>query len=196
MYSQQLAREAATPIDFNHYSRSAWHELQHETSSGSRDYEASFDISSAIEDMLDAIVAKTKPHSPYATKFSAVETFRKIYKSLLLSHGVVPHEVRKSCYGWGDKFLAVVGTFDEGGLERLRNQGNGEWMGKLDEIADLANDYCIDDSLGVPEARDIITGEAEVDEEDEEEEDEDWEGGRQDVDFPYDNDFRDDNKSE
>ncbi|KAK4148932.1 hypothetical protein C8A00DRAFT_38482 [Chaetomidium leptoderma] len=175
-HAQQVSREAAVVVNFDQYSKSAWYELnvKYEKKSGSAQYEASFDASRNIEDMLDAIVDKTKPHSSYATKFSAIETFRKIFKSLLLSNGVVGHEVRNNHFGWGDKFIHVLRTFDEGELEKLLNEGNGEWMGKLDEVAKEAQSYAIEDKLRIDEARDIITGEAE--ESDDEEEDDEEEG--------------------
>lgn len=169
-HALQLSREAAVIISFDHYSKAAWRELNPRYQmSGSAEYEASFDAAASIEGMLDTIVDRTKRHSSYGTKFNAIETFRKIFKSLLLSTGVIPHEVRTTHYGWGERFISVLQTFDQGELEKIA--GNAEWMGKLDELAELARSFALDD-LGIDDALDIITGEAEEHEEQDEVEDE------------------------
>lgn len=170
-HAQHLSREAAAVISFDHYSKSAWHELNPPgRMSGTAEYEASFDAATDIEGMLDAIVDRTKQHSSYGTKFNAIETFRKIFKSLLLSTGIIPKEVRNSCYGWGDKLVCVLQTFDQGELEWIG--GDTEWMGKFREVAGLARSYCIEESLGIDDALGIITGEAEGEEEEDGQEDE------------------------
>lgn len=142
-------RERTRAVNFDHYSKSAWYEMNQKYAklSGSRQYDAAGDAQSAVADMLNTILEKTKEHSSYPTKKSAVETMRKIFKSLLLANDVVGHEIRKDCWDWDNKFLRVLGKFTEEDLQRLATEDDGAWVEKLREVVGLANGYCILEKL-------------------------------------------------
>ncbi|MBE3050235.1 hypothetical protein IMZ48_48610 [Candidatus Bathyarchaeota archaeon] len=174
-HTKKLASEASVPISFDHYVDSVWHELEvkHDKKGERAQLTASYKVESAIEGMLDAIIDKTKLHSPFETKFSAIETFRQIFEApFICCPGVIPKEVRNGHYGWGDKLIQVVRKFDAEELERLG--GHEQWMDKLDELKKEARSYGIVD-LRINDARDIIlggTGEAEGRDDEEEDEEE------------------------
>ncbi|KAK0735498.1 hypothetical protein B0T21DRAFT_393525 [Apiosordaria backusii] len=140
---------------------------------------------SEVEECLDAIVANVKPPSNFETKFSAVETVRKIFKSVLMANGMVGHEVRKDAWGWEDRMVGLLGMFTEEELVKLCHwempgeNGTVTWVEKLEELKRLADGYGIFEGLG--EALEYLEGEGDEeegeDEEGEEEEEGDDEGG-------------------
>ena len=126
-------------------------------------------MESTIGEMLDSILDRTDENSSYGTKKSAIETMRKILKSVLLAEDVIGREVRNSCYGWDAKFVEVIEAFDSNELERLVTEDDGQWLEKVRELVKLANDYCI---LGkLKDGLAMLEGEYEEDEDEDESED-------------------------
>lgn len=69
---------------------------------------------------------------------------RKIFKSMVLSSGTIPREVRNDCYGYGPTFLKVWNKFDQEEIKLLAVDDGGAFLSKLQEIVKLAcDDYCI-----------------------------------------------------
>lgn len=171
-----IERERNRVINFDHFSKEAWYLLykKYARLSGSREYEATFEVAASIEQMIGDINSQTTENSSFGTKLSAVETLRKIFKSTLLEEGQMGKQVLQNCYGWDDKFVDVLALFTRTELDRLCawDDGRGPWIEKLQEVRDLAESRCVLERLG--EAVDLVSGEPEEDENDDcEDEDED-----------------------
>lgn len=173
-YDDIIYRERTRVINFDYHSRNAWHVLNKKYArragyAGAGYYhesDAAEEAESAVENMLDDIVARTTTQSSFGTKVSAIETMRKILKSTCLVEGVIGHELRSAGrVDWGVQFVEVLDCFTAAELVRLRdwNDGRGPWIDKLIELRDLANGYCIFEELG--EATHRVRGEEETEEE-------------------------------
>ncbi|KAK6081015.1 hypothetical protein SCUP515_03157 [Seiridium cupressi] len=101
---------------------------------GSRDYDASFDVESSIDDMFCDMVSQTHVHSSYGTKFSCIETMRKIFRSVLLSQSQMADEVLRTNPSWDAHFLEALGKFHVEDMERLARDEGGAWVEKLKEV--------------------------------------------------------------
>lgn len=81
-------------VDFDHYSKSAWRALNNSailSMGGSRQYVESGHVYGFILECIISIDEKTKADSPLGTKQSAVETLRKIAKTVILGEDTVGH---------------------------------------------------------------------------------------------------------
>ncbi|KAK7756106.1 hypothetical protein SLS62_002049 [Diatrype stigma] len=175
----EVAAERARVIDFDRYSKNAWHVLNSKYArlSGSREYEMAGDAETEVERMLETILEQTTPHSSYGTKKSAAETMRKIFKSVCLADGVIGHEIHQGCAGW-DEMLAdvLLDRMDNADRGQLVSEENGAWLDKFRSLVSLADDYCMFENLhGVLEELDGLF-EDDSEEEDEEEDEHDSEG--------------------
>ncbi|KAF1345041.1 hypothetical protein BDV97DRAFT_40151 [Delphinella strobiligena] len=99
------ARAAAAThiIDFDHLSKEVWHELNTRYSglSGSKQYDRAYDALGVVLDCVAEIGEQTPVHASFGTKKSALETLRKMGRSVCLSNSdVVGHEVYQA-FGWG-----------------------------------------------------------------------------------------------
>ena len=100
-----------------------------------------------IEDCIEKIQRSCPKTASFKTKENALETLRKIGKSICLSNGVVGREIRKS-YGCQatliSTMLGIAESLADEEMERLR-----PWcVDKLVELQGIANDYCILEDLG------------------------------------------------
>lgn len=175
-----LERERAQVLDFDPYSKHAWHLLnkKYARSSGSQQYEAAFDVASDIGKMFRKMLGKANTDlASYGTRRSAAVTMRKILKSVLLAGDCLGRYVHQNCYGLDDEFMTLLNeAFDEEELEKLAGytEKGVAFIDQVQEVADLAKEYCI---LGrLSEAVQLLDGQygegEEDDEEEEEEEDE------------------------
>ncbi|KAB5515456.1 hypothetical protein GE09DRAFT_577820 [Coniochaeta sp. 2T2.1] len=163
--SKSVAKPAPRPLDFSHHYDNAHDEMyvNHERLRESQKWEAAFDVASDIEGSLKAIAAQTKAHSPYETKFSAIDTIRAIF-ALLDSVGEIPKVVGQNIYGWGDYLMSVLGTFGEDELDQLyeekdaRAKEGGRWIDLFGEMVDLTDDYGLTDDLRTGEAWELLIG--------------------------------------
>lgn len=173
-YEWQLAREAASVISFDHYSKEAWHELntKYDSLSGSKQYDMAFEVAERIGEMLKNIADNTKVASSFGTKLNAIETIRKIYKSALLADDTLGHYLRQNLGGWGDNLVSVAKSFRGEELDRLSKTimaDNALWLDKFEEVANLARSSYVDLELSIDEALLILQGHAGEDEEEEDE---------------------------
>ena len=143
------AAERAKVFDFDYLSKSVWKTLNvtYERYSGSHAYEMSGHAENEIEDCIEEVRRSCPKTASLKTKENALETLRKIGKSICLSNGVVGHEIRKS-YGCQttliSTILGIAESLADEELERLR-----PWCDdKLVELQGIANDYCIFEDLG------------------------------------------------
>ena len=86
-HHEMILREQKKTINFDHYSKSVWKELniRHARKSGSHQYEAAGDAYNCALEAISDIEGKVKPHSSFQTKKSAMETLRKIGKTICLA---------------------------------------------------------------------------------------------------------------
>ena len=96
-YDALLQKESAKTINFDWLSKESWKELnvKYDRLSGSKQYDRAGDVSDAIRENIEHIQHNVVAASSWGTKKSALGTLRKIAKSICLSSGVIPKEVRK-----------------------------------------------------------------------------------------------------
>ncbi|KAF7188739.1 hypothetical protein HII31_09991 [Pseudocercospora fuligena] len=173
-WTQKLLAEQARVIDFDYRSKDVWRTLniKYKKLSGSKQYDMSFDAFESVTDSIGSIKDQVSPSSSYGTKLSALETFRKIGKSILLSNDCLGSEVRKQFghdYSYVEAMLHVAQCMsDEERTAAGRNvsePGKGELYDKIDWVAKSAAGYCMFE--GLEEVLDLLdAGEDEEGEED------------------------------
>lgn len=132
--------------DFDHYSKSAWYQInkKHDRKSGSKQYEAGYEVASDIENMFKTMAKQTHAHSPLATKRSALETMRKILKSICLHNSEVGSVVMKNIYGQMDSMIAVAKCFNADDVRTVAAEG---LLDCIEELEKLAKGYCVFEEL-------------------------------------------------
>ena len=152
-------------VNFDHLSKSAWKTLNvtYERMSGSHAYELSGEASSSIEKCFKTIQKQCPATASFRTKENALETLRKIGKSICLSTGVIPREIRKDygCVGSLTATMVMIArSLEDGEKDKLQ-----PWCDdKLVELQDIAEGYGIFEDLG--EVIDIFSGEDEIEDDD------------------------------
>lgn len=138
-------------VNFDHYSKSVWHELQQGGGlSGSRQYDLGLDVGASIAKTIATILKQTPNHASFGTKRSALETLRKICKSFIIAgHTTFGSEVIKQLYTEGEpqekSMLAiVVGMSEE---EKVEMSAHREWIEKVEELIELGKDHDLYDNL-------------------------------------------------
>lgn len=178
------AAEGAKILNFDYLSKSAWKTLNvtYDHLKGSHAYEMAGEAAESIGECFETIRTRCPKTASFKTKESALETLRKIGKSICLSNGVVSHEIRKDYYAGGELvpvMLDIAESLTDEEMERLR-----PWCDdKLVELRGIADGYCIFEDLGQvielwggdEEGEDEDEGSSDVNEEDDEGESEDRE---------------------
>ncbi|KAI1110607.1 hypothetical protein F5Y14DRAFT_359109 [Nemania sp. NC0429] len=160
-FQQQMRLVRELVINFDEYSRDAWHILntsEYTEGSGSKQFEASFNARSDVVDCIEAIGRETHAESSYGTKLSALETLRKIAKTILLAGDTLGSEVRKefqheSCLG--DIMLRVAGSMtpEEQRRAGANTDAKGSLAAKLRWVCEQGEAYCLDGFSGL---RDVL----------------------------------------
>ena len=145
-----VAAERSRVIDFDHYSKSIWRALRDaDRMSGSRAWEASFDVSSSIESAVQKMVEGAPARASLGTKKSALYTLRKICKTVALGRNdTCGHEVYNTLTGeqtLENGMLDIIGGMSEEEKEVMR--GDGEWVGKMEELEEMGDFDGIEDVL-------------------------------------------------
>ncbi|KAK8232484.1 hypothetical protein HDK90DRAFT_467637 [Phyllosticta capitalensis] len=117
--------------------------------SSSRQFDLADDVDESIDNIICSISKKASKYPSYGTRKNAIMTLRKIGKSIALSVGVIPREVRKSYdsspNNFDDAFLYLAKSFKS--WERasiLKEQENiGSFEDKLVELIEDSRGYCI-----------------------------------------------------
>lgn len=138
-------------IDFSDSSSDAWYVLnkKYKSSSGSREYESSWDAKAEVEDSISYIKKNAlKPNATFGTKQSALETLRKIGKSIVLAPSTLGSEVRKQfqrddCLE--EAMLDVLASLqiDQRKQIALAEDAKGKFVDKVDELWKTAGGLCI-----------------------------------------------------
>ncbi len=187
------------PRDLSRFSAAAWHAINTDycDSRGSKEYEnahlAIDDVESCIESIRDAAI---EPGTPFETKRSAIETLRKIGKTICLSTDVIGSEVRKHFQGetgLEDALLAIIRPME---LEEVKSialtrDEKGQFLEKMKALTSSAKNFCILDGLEEVSAimQSCVDGhvvgdgdeESEDDDENDEEDNEDVDGEEDDA---------------
>jgi hypothetical protein len=150
--------------NFDHLSKSAWNTLNtswYTKLSSRKQYEASWDAQAAVEKCIQAIADRAYATSSYGTKLSALETLRKIAKTVLLTKDTLGYEVRKQFQYetiLADTMLAIAESMTED--EQLRAgennpDGKGTLSSKLNRVAHETRSLSID-GLDVSQAAALL----------------------------------------
>ena len=142
---------------------------------GSHQYRASFGVYDDVVGCIKDIRKQCPVEASYGTKKSALETLRKIGKTVCLSGGdVIGSEVQKGFQGitrLEDTMYSIVQKMPQGERDLIMK---GDIGVKLEELAELSKSYCLfetlDDVLALLEGRQAQSWDGE-DEEDSDEED-------------------------
>ena len=170
-HMQATATRPAVPLsqmrpvtNFDHYSKSAWHALNDRellSLSGSRQYTMAGDVYTDICDCVNAIDEMTKDDAPLGTKQNAIETLRKIAKTVILGEDTVGYEVRKELQHdshISDIMIRVAESMTP--EERLRTGRRGDAKGtlisKLEWVRDEAEGLCLKDSEGFSRVLELL----------------------------------------
>lgn len=151
--------------NFDHYSKSAWHALNDRellALSGSRQYTMAGDVYSDICDCVNAIDEMTKDDAPLGTKQNAIETLRKIAKTVILGEDTVGYEVRKELQNdshISDVMIRIAESMTP--EERLRtgrraDDKGGTLISKLEWVRDEAEGHCLKDSEGFARVLELL----------------------------------------
>ncbi|KAI1312933.1 hypothetical protein F5Y03DRAFT_339760 [Xylaria venustula] len=158
-HQKKIARERI--INFSSHSVHVWHVLntsEYTKGRGSKQFEASFDTCSDVVGYFETIGKQTKNESSYGTKLSALETLRKIAKTILLTGDVLGHEVRKefqheSCLV--DIMVRIVRSMtpDEQRRAGASTDAKDSLESKVRWVCDEAESYCLEGFYGL---RDVL----------------------------------------
>lgn len=172
MQATAATRTTAIPLsqmrpitNFDHYSKSAWHALNDRellSLSGSRQYTMARDVYGDICDCVNAIDEMTKDaNAPLGTKQNAIETLRKIAKTVILGEDTVGYEVRKELQH--DSHISEVMIRIAESMtpeERLRTgrraDAKGTLISKLEWVRDEAKGHCLKDCEGFSRVLELL----------------------------------------
>ncbi|KAK1759963.1 hypothetical protein QBC47DRAFT_117659 [Echria macrotheca] len=157
----------AVATNFDRYSKDAWYLLnksRYTRLSSSKQHDASGDVFDQIVDCITAIREAITPASSYGTKVNAIETLRKIAKTILVSDDILGYEVRKQ-FQWDscvpDSMLAIANSMTRSQrLDAVYNNqqdGKGKLLDRLDWVQDEAEALCIE-GLEVQKVTDLLCG--------------------------------------
>ncbi|PIA97619.1 hypothetical protein CB0940_06612 [Cercospora beticola] len=159
-YVQQAFEEQSEIIDFDHLSKRAWHAInsQYAGMSGSKQYDRSWDVTRDVVECIESIRGQVKEFSSFDTKVNALETLRKIAKTILLSGDVIGHEVRQhfQCESaFSEAVAEILDSMSEDECvaagQNVSEVGKGTLLEKLEWVCAEAEDHCLED-LDVSEA--------------------------------------------
>lgn len=148
--------ESTEIIDFGYHSKSVWRTLNVDYVKGikdSRQFEMSGEAVESVRKQIEDIGDRCLTHASYVTKYSALETLRKIGKIIILSSdSTLGREVRESfCEDsiLEDTMLDIVNSMTSEELGDLMNEPQEDmaWMDKLKELDDLADGHSIFEGL-------------------------------------------------
>jgi hypothetical protein len=158
-HNRIIAAERAKILDFDQYSKLAWKVINvtYSKLSGSAQYEASFQATADVENYIEVINKATPEHASFGTKKSALETLRKIGKTIALSSDVVGHEVRIQFQGETCLEKTMLRIARGMTAEERAKVLTEEFDAKLEELEQLAEGHCILEKMSY--VRRVLSGE-------------------------------------
>lgn len=170
-------------INFDHYSSSVWQSINTEYRSmrDAEQYDVSFEVAQDVVDTIKSITKQCGQFTNPQTRFNGLSVLRKIGKTIALSsNDTLGHEVQRQ-FQWDaslvEGMLEILDSMTaEEILEIREDEASPEslWP-KLQELEELANDYCIHPGLGAVLNRLDPGGHRDEEERDEEEHEEAYE---------------------
>lgn len=142
-HNKIVAAARAKVIDFDYYSKSAWKTINvtYSRLSGSKQYEFSGEAASSVGKCIKEIGKDATDHASYGTKKNALETLRKIGKTIALADDTIGHEVRKQ-FQWETclekTMLRIAKSMT---AEERAKMFTKEFREKLEELEGLAKDH-------------------------------------------------------
>ncbi|MCJ1244868.1 hypothetical protein MMC30_002069 [Trapelia coarctata] len=171
--------ERSKTVDFDYLSKSAWKVLNvtYRKLKGSHQYDLAGEAESSVVGCIETISEGCPDIASYETKANALETLRKIGKTICLSgNDVIGHETIKSFQSetiLEDSMLRIVNGMTDDELDDIMAE---EWYDKLLELVDLSKGLDIMEGLS-----DVVAflqgGESENGDDDDDGEDGDESGG-------------------
>ncbi|KGO41284.1 hypothetical protein PEXP_106640 [Penicillium expansum] len=175
-------------INFDHYSSSVWKSINitYLSMRGGAQYDVSFEVAQDVVDTIKSITNQCGPFTNFQTRFNGLSVLRKIGKTIALSsNDTVGHEVQKH-FQWDgslvEGMLEILDSMTADEIREIREDKSSPeslWP-KLQELGELANDYCIhpgiEEVLGRLDPDGYEDGEEWDEDEDEENEGEENEG--------------------
>ena len=145
---RRAAKSLSEVIDFDHHSKTVWYALniEYRKLSSSRAYERSGDVSNTIDDCIETIGEQFEGAASFGTKKNALETLRKIAKSICLSNNTIGHEVRID-FGHGGRLTALMSKIVQTMGDSEKNELRWWYDSKLVELHEIAESYCIFEEL-------------------------------------------------
>lgn len=155
-------------IDFEGYSKRVWHILYTSTYthvSSSQQYELSYDAFREIDSCITSIRDQTHELSSFGTKLSALETLRKIAKSVLLATDTLGYEIRKTLQyesSLGDAILDIAESMTPEELSRAGSttDAQGSLKEKICWVSNEAEGLCLDGLNGFGDVFALLTDNA------------------------------------
>ena len=143
------AERGAQVIDFDHYSKSVWKTInaEYRKLSPSHRYDRAGDAVKVIEECIEAIAKECPEDASFETKKNALETCRKIGKTVCISNSVIGDEVRKNFKYVPGVVTTMWPIADSLTAEERRRIIDGEFGEKLLELENLAIKYLIFEGL-------------------------------------------------
>ena len=147
--------EQAKVIDFDYHSKSVWKTINvtYSKLSGSKQYYASGDAFNSIKRAIEDIRARCPAHASFGTKVNALETLRKIGKSVALSAGdTMAREIQVFFQHdtiLEDTMLGIVEsmTLEEREITSDEPHEDITWVEKLEELTQIAEGRCLFEGL-------------------------------------------------
>jgi hypothetical protein len=153
-HAQQSSFQASKSVNFVQYSNSVWHTLNAKLHSDpAREHQHADKAIQKIANDIHGVASQVSRHSTLTTKKNALETLRKIGRSICLVTGTVGDRV-KAVLGsdkmFVDACVKVVKAFTEDDRRTLWAGGSGtEIVKRLDQLDELRRCYCIFEGFGV-----------------------------------------------
>jgi hypothetical protein len=151
VYSRKVAAQKATVMNFDHLSKSVWKDLNitYIKLSGSKQYDASFDVMESINNKVSSVVRDSAtPMASEGTRKNGLEILRRFAKSILLSgNDTLGHEVQVQCQSdcalvdAMKKIVRAMGVEERERVLRDAKGGYTEFGVKLPEVIKLAKEY-------------------------------------------------------
>jgi hypothetical protein len=146
--AQQSSHKASKSTNFVHYSNSVWHTLnakQH--SDPNKEHHQANKAVQKIANDIHTITSQVQLQSSLSTKKNALETLRKIGRSICLATGTVGETVKEVLGAdtiFVDAVVRVAECFTEDDRRVLWAGGSGmEIVKRLDQLDELRRCYCV-----------------------------------------------------
>ncbi|KAH8669619.1 hypothetical protein BGZ60DRAFT_407925 [Tricladium varicosporioides] len=137
---------AKTPKNFDSYSKDCWHTLnmKYRRISSSKQYNMMGDIIGVLDRSRETIMKKAGPEMRWETRRNALETLRKICKSIMLcDEQLIKHELMKDgmvLQAFADSMLELASGMSEAERERYKDEGLYEKLVDLQNECDWETD--------------------------------------------------------